>query len=169
MHKTIISFDPSSTAIGWAVFFDEKLKGYGVCRPTNKQAHYISRVKDMLYQIDYLVSSVLGIGQPATLLVETPSGHVHAKKKSSGGHGQSIYGFAVGAVYMDFCNYEDHFVAEPVDANDWTRGIPKQTRTRKIGLLYPEYNPKEDKGGDAADAIGMALWWMQEEKVRENA
>ena len=46
--------------------------------------------------------------------------------------------------------------------NDWTGRTQKETRIAWITQEYPTYNPAADPGGDTADAIGLAEWYVKE-------
>jgi hypothetical protein len=51
---------------------------------------------------------------------------------------------------------------------DWTGGVTKEKRARLIAMEFPRYAAAMglDSGGDVADAIGIALWWMGQQKLK---
>ena len=44
--------------------------------------------------------------------------------------------------------------------------MPKIDRQVVIANLYPEYNIELDRGGDISDAMGLGVWYLQEQKIK---
>jgi len=43
--------------------------------------------------------------------------------------------------------------------------ITKEDRTLAIKQIYPQYRPADDPGGDVADALGLARFWLRERAI----
>jgi hypothetical protein len=55
-----------------------------------------------------------------------------------------------------------------VHENVWTAGQKPEVRAANIALEFPsykEYQKYDEPGLDAADAIGMGLWWIGQQKI----
>lgn len=88
-----------------------------------------------------------------------PAGRRHHGR----GAGLAVYGCGVGAIATEAEHWAEanDAAVEAILENDWTRGVPKNTRQIAIANLYQEYRIGNDPGGDIADAIGMAVWWLR--------
>ena len=169
MAGHILSLDPSSTAIGWAeMSMAGQLEQAGVIRSSVRSPAY-DRVIDMNSALRTLLDYV----KPATILIEWTVGKVAGRQKlRSRGAGLGIYGIGVGAAVMT-CYWYQHEMMQieiidiiPVVENDWTRGVHKRDRQAAIALQYTAYDAAQDPGADMADAIGLAQWWLQEQRIR---
>jgi len=155
----LLSIDPSSTKTGYAVFDGNEVIDAGLL--TGKSGtEYFYRVFKMMLELDDIFKD----HKIDRTVIESPSGHVHGRLK---GHarGQATYGFAVGAIWAHSRSHVQGTTL--VDANRWTRGIPKKKRQAVIALKYPDYDADKDTGGDVSDAIGLGEWWLAE-KVYQN-
>jgi hypothetical protein len=77
-----------------------------------------------------------------------------------------VYGCGVGAVGLTAWQWGRAHAGCQVHAvleNDWTRGVPKGQRQLALATLYPVYaeHLAEDPGGDMADGLGLADWWLR--------
>lgn len=105
-------------------------------------------------------------------LIEWTKGKV-GKRHHGSGAGLAVYGCGVGAIATEcehWCRLRrprgnPDYVVIPVLENDWTRGVNKEVRQIAIAAEYPDYHISDDPGGDAADAIGLARWWMKEKRL----
>jgi len=164
-RQSVLSLDPSSTAVGWAVMASATaiVEG-GLITPERQAAPYIERVFDIVTDLDLLLDSF----EPATILIEIPTGKVHRRKRPyTHGMGLSVYGFGVGAVWLQchqWCRRRPSQII-PIFANDWTRGVAKRDRQIAIASMFDHYRIADDPGGDAADAIGMAVWWFRQRNL----
>jgi Holliday junction resolvasome RuvABC endonuclease subunit len=170
---TVVSLDPSSTAVGWAVFkcsgnFEAcELTEGGVIRPASRRVTWLRRVCEMTD----VLRELLDYGKPDYILVEISVGHVHQRiKAASGGAGLSIYGGGVGGVGVTahrYCAEHDDCELVEVEANEWTRQVCKRDRQAAVAAECRLYQPEKDPGADMADAIGLALWWFRERHVEQ--
>ena len=169
----IVGVDPSTKALGVAVLklAGGKLVDAQRITPPSEATNYVDRVawmaKDMAETLwDYI---------PEVVVVEIPSKHVAKKRHKGAGAGLAIYGYAVGVIWQSCCNAihqitytsSDKMQIVGIDAQEWTGGNSKASRARIIKAVYPEYKIEADPGGDVADAIGLAKWWADGERLRE--
>jgi hypothetical protein len=152
----LLTLDPSSTAIGYAVTdSDLTLHDVGVIRPDMARAVAEVRVLNMTAAVREILTEHADIEH---VLLEKPSGHVHGRMKHAGGSGLSIYGMGVGAV-LQLCTDMRPMGTQMIDCNVWTMGKSKTARARIIQARWPTYQWDQDKGMDAQDAVGMAIWF----------
>ena len=157
MH--IVSLDPSSIRTGYAVVASPGClleAGYFSASPKDDPiARILSQCQDLrelLYQ-----------RKPDAVVVEVSSGKIAGRFGAQKISGQAVYGMAVGALW---CEARQGCAAVyTVRENVWTRRTPKRERQAQIAALYPQYAKSIgiDRGADVADAIGLALWWLDAE------
>jgi len=112
--------------------------------------------------------------QPTTVLVEWTSGRLNCRRHRGEGQGLAVHGAATGALWREALAWRRSLPAEQrigvkvivVRENDWTNGVPKSDRSTAIASMFPEYKIEQDAGGDIADAIGLACWYLKEQLVR---
>jgi hypothetical protein len=151
-----LSIDPSSTATGWILYEPGPdmqspivARRWGVITPHAK-FHAIERIGMMAMQIAGTAESVDAV------LIEIPSGRVNHARNRGGGSGLSIYGFAAGAIWWA----ASHNCATVYATDEsWTGGFSKDKRKAVAQKAVPGYRPAEDRGGDIADAICLAIWF----------
>jgi hypothetical protein len=161
MSNTILSLDPSSTVCGYAVLRrDKRLMMHGLITPACRSDGSYDRVMGMADDLGSLLDEV----RPGVVLVEWTKGKV-GRRHGGLGAGLAVYGCGVGGLAREayrWCRGHAGSELVPVLENDWTRGQSKEARTLAVAGLYPQYRPGDDPGGDAADAIGLAVWWLRE-------
>jgi len=159
MNELILSLDPSSTIVGFAFLrIDAGLVRAGVIEPAKRAEPSYRRILSMRIDLRGLLDEY----KPGTILIEWTKGKV-GRRHHGRGAGLAVYGCGVGAIATEAEHWAEANDAE-VEAileNDWTRGVPKNTRQIAIANLYQEYRIGNDPGGDIADAIGMAVWWLR--------
>jgi len=164
-HQSVLSLDPSSTVIGWAIMASAaRLTAGGLITPESRSAPYAQRLDDMLADLQQLLDEQ----EPATILIEVPTGKVHRRKRPfMRGMGLSVYGFGVGAVWGECRRWSADRPAKVVTVfeNDWTRGVPKRDRQLAIAAMFDRYWVGDDPGADLADAIGLGVWWFRRENL----
>lgn len=156
----ILSLDPSSTIIGYAVMDDGRLCEAGPITPDQRTGPSYQRVRDM----SRYLRQVMDVVRPGVILIEWTKGKV-GKRHLGRGAGLAVYGTGVGAALATADSWaEDRpgVLVFPILENDWTRGITKEKRSQLIAQQYPRYRPADDPGGDVADAIGLAAWWIRQ-------
>jgi hypothetical protein len=166
----ILSFDPSSSKIGYAyAFINESNKFYGL------KADYLSpfRQKDPpRKRTDYMVKSACAImdeilqgaklnNQELLVLVEVTSGKVNHNRHGGGGAGLATYGDAVGclrtalAYTLEARAWPSHNLVL-LEENDWIGGFSKEKRQTVALRYFPDLVHIKDAGNDASDAAAMA-------------
>jgi hypothetical protein len=162
----ILGLDPSSTCIGHgALSVSRQVVEAGIIRPAQRTDPSWDRIMGMYHDLLTLFEQV----RPGVILVEWTKGKVGARHGGLGA-GLAVYGCGVGAAglaaYQWGLSHPDCRV-EPIHENDWTRGVPKQARQLAIASLYPEYaeHLSEDPGGDMADGLGLADWYLRERRA----
>ena len=163
--KILLALDPSSTVIGYAVMaVSGRLIEAGRITPDQAAASEsfdrIAAMADDLWEILYK-------RRPDIILLEWTLGKVGRRRHRGGGAGLAVYGCGVGWCGCVCYRWAKDFNVTliPVVENAWTRGVPKAERRAALLSLYPGYSPDRDPGGDAADALGLAEWWLREQKV----
>jgi hypothetical protein len=141
----ILSLDPSSTACGWAVLDDGRtIVDLGVIKPGGHRP--------------------LWSREPDEVLVEVTSGMTYKARRASS---LATLGMAQGAVWcaVKAGGREPHVVLE----TEWTARKRKEDRARELGIWCDAYRAvqKRDKGGDIADAVGLGLWWLGQQRAAE--
>ena len=152
----ILSLDPSTTALGWAIGEHGEVVAAGVFKPPAKD-HWINRVTGMIPALYIQMNMMQKPLHFERVIIESPDGKIHARAKGSGGQGASKYGFAVGYFFGYFA-CED-IPTEAISVNEWTRGKPKERRAREIEIICPHLDFGKDPGLDAHDAAALLQWW----------
>jgi Holliday junction resolvasome RuvABC endonuclease subunit len=156
----ILSLDPSSKTIGWAVLNSGKdpLERFGVLTAGSD---------DAIRRTDFLGSDLLALARPLDpdrIVMEWASPKVNAwARKTHGGAGLTVLGQAQG-FYRGVLIAAGLAPPSLVTEREWARGKSKDDRTERVALEFPDYRAAqlrgEDPGQDAADAIGLALYWL---------
>lgn len=157
-RRVILSIDPASRKTGWAVLKrGPDLLDFGVVRGREKGDTW-DRIASIIEELHHVVGQVEQShdGHIEHVVIEAPDVKVH--RRYVGVQGLAVYGVAVGAIWQACLHH--HGRAFMVRAGVWTGGHPKEHRARYVGACFPQYDPDQDKGFDAADAIGLGLWWL---------
>jgi len=161
----IVSLDPSSSVIGYAVIDGAAigaaaLDAAGLITPADGRHPSYRRIRDMCADLLELLEA----NAPEVILIEWSKGKVGRRHKGRGA-GLAVYGAGVGAALVTADTWSgihgQSATVIPILENDWTRGVPKQRRSAWVAAQYPQYNPAQDPGGDVADAIGLARYWVK--------
>ena len=160
----ILGIDPSISRTGWAIVDGAGgLGDFGVFASSAAKGTTADRTTVLCRNVIKLALSQC----PDVIVVEVPSRHVWRRVAASGGAGLAIYGFAAGAVYATLqgdlaATWE---MAEAV-AGKWNGNEKKATRQQAMKAMFPSYRDTKDPGGDIADAIGLGLWWVNEQRMQ---
>lgn len=156
----LLSLDVSSSCTGWAL-----VRGPAAARPARfglirSSAESIERIDAMTAGVVELLDQL----RPDYVVLEWSSGKVHRRLGRI--HGLAVLGQAQGAV-----RERVRMVwGEPdlVNESEWTGGRNKENRAKYLIATCPEYSQAaaDDPGRDAADAVGLGLWWMTREFQR---
>jgi Holliday junction resolvasome RuvABC endonuclease subunit len=168
-ENLIFSVDPSSTRTGWALMNrDERLLQAGVMLPDKIRSEPQFRIGRMCEDLRQLLTEF----EPDHIVIEITSGKVGLRRHTGLGAGLAIYGMSIGALWREAEGWlrslpvnkkgRIHLVLE----NDWTGGVTKQERVAEVANVFSQYKIKDDPGGDIADAIGLAVWFIRENKMR---
>ena len=138
----------------------------GYLGPARTKDLALDRIVAMCGELERLVA-----GQVIhRIVLEIPSGKVHARRHLGGGAGLSVYGMAAGAILWAAVKAMGGIVSLVccVKETEWTRGVPKGERQRRVALAYPAYREAmgKDSPGDVADAIGLGDWWYAKRTCR---
>ena len=160
----VLGLDPSSTRTGYAMLSGlrcEELLDAGYLRPHRVRDSAIDRIRAMrddTYQLIHADTQVIAIETP------TPGGKRYARRR-----GQAQYGVAVGVMLGVAWQWRDEYpynrIVAPIAADVWTGGKPKSSRRPIIEALYPQIRQAladQDDGGDIADAIGVARYYLED-------
>jgi len=166
MNDIVFAIDPGSIKTGWAVLESpDRLIEAGLLLPDKRAAAAEFRIDSMCQDLLQLLDK----HRPETILIEWTSGHVGHKRHHGGGAGLAIYGISVGALWREVINWRRSLPTNDgieveiilVPENKWTRSVPKVDRQAAIADIFPEYQIKQDTGGDIADALGLAIWYLR--------
>ena len=173
MTLKLLSLDPSSTATGYAVMTDRQtVVDCGLLTPFNRGAHAIDRAACICDTLEKLFADV----RPNHTIIEVPSAHLSWQARKHGAEGVTLYAFAAGAQHemIRRCVKSHNARCQPklkaqttlwrVDEREWTKGVPKAKRAAATRLEFSHIRGldaalADDKGGDVADAIGIAVYW----------
>lgn len=164
----ILGLDPSSTVVGYGCLtISGDLVEAGTVLPERRIDPSWVRIMDLCDEVDRLLARV----DPGVVLVEWTRGKVNRRRHTGRGAGLAVYGAAVGAVARQcwlWAMGRAYATVYPVAANVWTRGVSKGERQIAIAAQYPEHSHQilAELGGDMADGIGLAAWWITENLVR---
>lgn len=165
--KTLLAIDPSSTRTGLAVMdYDGNLIEAFAAEPKSTDSadkRIITQCGDVY---DLLAATDLDC-----IVIEGTSGKINKKRHKGSGAGMSVYGMAVGAIWMtcywwvfnDFYSSIDVII---IPENDWTNGVEKKQRAANMAMVYPQYKPENDPGLDIGDAIGLGRWYVDRERIK---
>lgn len=154
-----LSFDPSSTRLGYADFDDCHLVECGHIRADKDALPVAMRIIQMAREVPILIDRY----NPDFVLVEF---FTEPPKSIGGSRGPALAlcGQAYGAVLLaamkaDWGTWDPLLCVIPI-SNTWTKGTSKPERAL-LAARHKNYDPKQDTGADAADAIMMAEWWLK--------
>ncbi len=104
---------------------------------------------------------MVGQFEPDVVAMEVSSGRAGTGSRAGGSSSLIVYGQAVGRLFE--AAEQAWGGVLPVSERQWTAGQGgKPMRTARLRMLYgSRYNWQVDRGGDAADAIGLCVgWWV---------
>lgn len=150
----IISIDPSSTALGCAMFADSgRYIRCEVVKPDNSRAEAVERS----HQIGRYLAELLAeeqANEPIRIaIVEEPPSFMRVEFGN-----KNVQHIAFGIVYhvLRLARIPKIEIVNPAT---WTRGRHKEHRAYHIRRRF-QIPPEQDKGNDACDALGLAEFWM---------
>lgn len=156
----ILALDPGSITTGYALLrLDGSLHEPGVLKATKKEWPFIERVKGITRDLSVFNTGPFNI---AHVVIEIGT----KQHRRNPGVNLAVYAFAVGAIWATCRRAFPGATVDTVEANAWTRGTSKPERIAELAAIEPKYDPEQDKGGDAADAIGVGRYWIGERKTR---
>jgi hypothetical protein len=158
-RTNLVSLDVSSSAIGWAQFWQRECLDFGLIKKPSRWESS-RRIKEGTKE---LRESICGLDMSRTHVVLEWQSYKSTRIKAQG---LAVLGQAQGFVW---CMLEE--LGLPVDLvseREWTRwggsNATKETRYRHIKSLCPDYaaaahrDENFDVGRDIADAIGIGIW-----------
>jgi hypothetical protein len=174
--ESLLCLDVSSTALGWAHFVLPLKTRPGLSFAAVK-AGSSSPALERIAAIVQTARNLIRYLSPDVILMEMTDGRSDvARSKARGGAvaGLAVLGQAQGAVWQmlqeeierQWERQRPELVI--VHENVWTAGQKPEVRAANIALEFPsykEYQKYDEPGLDAADAIGMGLWWIGQQKI----
>lgn len=162
----ILALDPSSTRTGYAVTDDAgRVVDAGILKPNRADDPPNDRIAAMAAELPSLVREY-GVRE---VVIEDTSGKVGGRHRG-GGAGLAVYGKAVGWFIAVARTLLPPGRVHCVLENTWTRGRRKPDRASAVALAAG--SPRQlagDRGHDAADAIGLAQWFVQARRLDAKA
>lgn len=162
----ILAIDPSSSAIGFAGMTSARhLDHVGVITPDKSKAPVLDRLPGML---DELLAVVVELA-PKVIVIEMPQKHA---KKHGGHSGASLafYGWACGAVWQ-MCRtltYRMDLRVVAVGSGTWSK-TSKEMRALGVRSEFKQLAKLKDSGMDASDAVALAQWWHERNRIIKEA
>lgn len=153
----LISLDPSSTCVGYAVFVDGVVIDGGLLKPKSSATDAISRVRQLCMDAMALLDEM----QPDRVLIEVPTGKQYSRKPGRVS-ALPVWAFAAGAMWelaASWCRVHPPAACVAI-SNEWTRGSSKEARRDVAATFLKDYDPKKDRGMDLSDAVMMGKWWL---------
>ena len=154
----ILSIDPSSTAIGVALF-DMTGRNVDCCRltPNYSGAACLHKLNMLANELkSYIDDMKFEHREIAIVVIEQPP--THQGPRSNPGAQHQAFGM-VGRVLYE-CDLKRIYEVHPAT---WTGNRKKENRQWRIrqtlGLAM-----NQDKGGDAVDALQLGKWWIGRNK-----
>lgn len=145
----VLVLDPSSQVCGYCLFDDEKLIEGGCIRPSKDHPDWWVRTASMCNQVIDTIREF----KVDHVVIEDP-GFMSRYSAKSYGVIRSAFGMFV------FSAMRTGATVDLVPANVWTRGKSKSDRT-KLSTMNVKYDQSKDQGQDAADALGLGLFWIK--------
>lgn len=148
-----MAIDPSSTCLGYAVWDGDQLHEAGRIRPLAKHDAF-DRIRMIVEDLEIVLSEFT----PSEIAIEVPAPN-QVQHRGKRPRGQAMYGCAVGAVWLCCGIHLDWQGLHLVRADVWKRGMSKENTKLRARYLFPDhYTPKQDPGGDVADALLLGVW-----------
>lgn len=155
----VLGVDSGSTKVGLALFRQrdlvkaETVKCYAGKVSAQRVARLCERVDSVLDQWLSAETSTV------TCVMETPG------KQGGRQHSKALIGIGMGVGALSVCLHRRGFDMQFVDVTKWSRleggkAKSKEDRARRIASMFSAYDAKNDHGLDAADAIGVAAFWL---------
>jgi hypothetical protein len=174
--ESLLCLDVSSTALGWAHFVLPLRNPPGPSFSAFK-AGSSSPALERIAAIVQTARDLIWCASPDVIVMEMTDGRSDvARSRARGGAvaGLAVLGQAQGAVWQMLQEEIDRQWERPrlelviVHENLWTGGQKPEVRAANIALEVPSYKEyqKDDSGLDAADAIGMGLWWIGQHRIQ---
>lgn len=143
----ILTIDPSSTSIGWALFNFNTLSEYGYIKPTG--SNLLTKIKDMVKKLSYLPNADV-----AVIEINTAPYSKNIKRIN-------LYQIFVGATIGFFVNKRAKL--QLIEALEW-KGRKKEDEI--IYYAKKVYNP-DTKNSDCLTAIWMGHYFINRNKILE--
>jgi len=159
---TVLGLDPASVKTGYAIAHGpDDVVDAGILLPCRTRDPAVQRVVDVGRELAALIDE----HKPDFAVVEIPSGHVRGKFN---GAGLTIYGMAVGYMLRVCVEKLPDARVECIDEQTWTAAVPKRRRQNAVATICKRYaqGRHADTGADAADAIGLLLYWFAVQQAR---
>lgn len=168
----VLALDPGSVQSGWAALdCSERICEAGILSPDIVKAESQFRIARMCEDLLQLLAE----WEPGTIVIEWTSGKVGRRRHKGQGAGLAVHGAATGALWQAAESWRRSLPAEQqsetqivlVNENTWTNGVPKPDRLAGIAAVFPQYDVRQDPRGDIGDAIGLALWYLRENRLHQ--
>ena len=170
----LLSLDPSSSAIGYAIFNDRRLAEMGRLTPDKSAGSVLSRTLSLRRQL----LEILAEQEPDIILAEAmiEKQYTRDPRKTTS---LPPCAWSMGVIFgtcltiVGFRPIEKPRCAVAAVGNQsWTRGNASskdKKKERKVltKAQYPQYDPDIDPDGDMADAIMLANWWLDAMELKE--
>lgn len=164
------AIDPGLTTTGWSAMEDgQVLVAGGLLKPRPRTGEVGVRIDSLCEQLYRLLDDY----KPLDVVIEVTSGHVNRGRHKGAGAGLGIYGMAVGELHRQckwWASLHSHGQCYPqvhrIEENLWTARRPKVKRVDTARLMFPQYDPAQDPGGDLADALMLNCWFQSQRKLQ---
>jgi hypothetical protein len=162
----LLSLDPSSSCIGYAIFDDRRLAEMGRLTPDKSAGGVLSHTLSLRRQL----LEILTEQEPDIILAEAmiEKQYTRDPRRTTS---LAPCGWAMGVIYgtcLTVAGFrpieKPRCTVAAVGNQQWTRGSSSRDHKRERKVLtkaqYPQYDPDIDPDGDICDAIMLANWWL---------
>lgn len=161
--EIILALDPSSQAIGYALMDASfHLLVCGVILPAKRDMLAMMRIEDMVAYLPTVIERFAREGRtPTRVLVEVMTEPQYSRQPGR------VSALVVCANAQAAAWWECRRMMPGKTywiPNTWCRGQSKRVRLL-TAMTYKNYNPAEDTGMDASDAICIARWWLSKQAL----
>ena len=159
--SVLIAIDPSSTVIGYAVFVGPPLEWQliqcGLLLPDKGKLPATVRIDQLCIGLGQVIRRYMTDGVDAVVEIMGTKQYTARKERRSA---LPLVALAMGRAW-GVCVAELGYHVHPVDIA-WTQGTTKALRQAHAAAAYSTiYDPAQDTGADAADAICLGEYWIE--------
>lgn len=149
----LLSLDPSSTAVGYAIFDDATPREIGKLTPHKKSAEADARIDSLVPQLQSLLAEV----KPDVCVIEQPLWAKPGRDVKTACLLHRVFGEVRRVCVQSGAR------VEYVYTSTWKANAAKASVIMEAKATLKGYG--NDAGGDAADALALGKWWLARKAI----